>query len=54
MIRLPRYGSSEPDGPKSETFEFLYHHDMNMMRDDQLPAYHESHDRSPVITTYHD
>lgn len=37
MIRLPRYGSSDPDGRKSETFD--YPHESTMRGGDELPAY---------------
>ncbi|KAK3710434.1 Type 2 glycosyltransferase [Vermiconidia calcicola] len=50
MIRLPRYGAMEPDGRKSETFEYPH----EMMR--QLPAYDTHHVRANVrlMTPYHD
>lgn len=50
MIRLPRYGSTDPDGRKSETFEYPH----NFMQ--QLPAYeyHNMHTNVPLITTYYD
>lgn len=53
MIRLPRYGSTDTDGRKSETFEFPN----GAMQ--QLPAYdnkHEMHMRPELhlILPYHD
>ena len=50
MIRLPRYGSTDPDGRKSDTFE--YPHDLMQ----QLPAYDTHNTRTDVhlITTYYD
>ena len=47
MIRLPRYGSTDPDGRKSETFEYPN----NVMQ--QLPAY-ECRTNLPLITTHYD
>lgn len=35
MIRLPRYDSPDPDGRKSETFEYP----RDVAHGDQLPAY---------------
>lgn len=51
MIRLPRYGSTSPDGRKSATFD----HPLTHMREEQLPAY-ESHTTQHVrlMTVYHD
>lgn len=50
MIKLPRYGSTDPDGRKSETFE--YPHDFMQ----QLPAYetHNTRRLIPLMTTHHD
>ncbi len=50
MIRLPRYGSTDPDGRKSETFE--YPHELMQ----QLPAYDSYHilKNLPLITTHYD
>jgi len=52
MIRLPRYGSSDPDGRKSETFEFSN----DLIREDYLPAYEprRKHSNAPVTNHYHD
>ncbi|QIW97423.1 hypothetical protein AMS68_002941 [Peltaster fructicola] len=53
MIRLPRYGSLEPDGRKSDTFDLSDH---DLVQQDCLPAY-ETHLRptaSPITATYHD
>lgn len=58
MIRLPAYGSTDPDGHKSETFEYG-HDDFTQ----QLPAYdsHNPHHHQittppalPLITIDHD
>lgn len=52
MIRLPAYGSTSPDGRKSETFEYP-----DLPPDeDQLPAYdtHRKHHNIPLMTHYHD
>jgi len=35
MIRLPQYGSTEPDGRKSTSFDLPH----ELIRGDQLPAY---------------
>lgn len=53
MIRLPRYGSTDPDGRKSDTFE--YHTEVLQ----QLPAYDthrgmRSQHHQHLITTYYD
>lgn len=54
MIRLPRYGSTDPDGRKSETFEFPNDYPYEPMQ--ELPAY-DSHNNAlmmnaPLITTH--
>ncbi len=53
MIRLPRYGSSDPDGRKSETFEYT---DELLLKQEYLPAYesHNKHSRLPLTTRFHD
>lgn len=50
MIRLPRYGSTDPDGRKSDTFE--YPHELMQ----QLPAYdtHSLRGGLHLMTPYHD
>ena len=51
MIRLPRYGSTDPDGRKSDIFE--YPHEMMQ----QLPAYDTHNLRASVhhlMNPYHD
>ncbi|KAK5121328.1 Type 2 glycosyltransferase [Meristemomyces frigidus] len=52
MIRLPRYGSTSPDGRKSATFDQLNTNDL----DDQLPAYdpHGKDANFQLMTIYHD
>lgn len=54
MIRLPRYGSTSPDGRKSATFDPINANEL----DDQLPAY-DPHSKinnfqNMTTTTYHD
>ncbi|KAK5109391.1 Type 2 glycosyltransferase [Meristemomyces frigidus] len=53
MIRLPQYGSSVPDGRKSETFG---HGQMRHLQVEELPAYGPPTRTSHVATTdaYHD
>lgn len=55
MIRLPRYGSTDPDGRKSETFEYPQHFEQDHF-EQQLPAYehHNMHANIPLITTHYD
>ena len=50
MIRLPRYGSTDPDGRKSDTFEYP----QEMMQ--QLPAYDTHNLRTSVhlMNLFHD
>lgn len=50
MIRLPRYGSTEVDGRKSETFEYP---EQLIPTEDELPAYdtHRKHQNIPLIST---
>lgn len=53
MIRLPRYGSPDPEGRKSETFEFT---DELLLKQEYLPAYesHSKHSRLPLTTRFND
>ena len=53
MIRLPRYGSPDPEGRKSETFEFT---DELLLKQEFLPAYesHSKHSRLPLTTRFND
>ncbi|KJX96062.1 glycosyltransferase family 2 like protein [Zymoseptoria brevis] len=46
MMPLPPYGSTTPDGRKSETFDYM----QEMPLIDQLPAY-DTHDRHPPLSS---
>ncbi|OQO02021.1 hypothetical protein B0A48_12494 [Cryoendolithus antarcticus] len=52
MIRLPRYDSPEPEGRKSDTFQFNEKHEWR----DFLPAYdpHTRHTNLSIMTHLHD
>ena len=52
MIRLPRYGSPDPEGRKSETFEYTD----ELLKQEFLPAYesHSKHSRLPITTRFND
>lgn len=54
MIRLPRYGSTHPDGRKSITFD--HPHPNDLMGGDQLPAYdpHGKNTGVQMMTLFHD
>lgn len=49
MIRLPQYGSTIPDGRKSETFDFANN---EVVDEETLPAYdtHRKHHNLPLMT----
>jgi hypothetical protein len=53
MIRLPRYDSPDPEGRKSETFEFT---DELLDKQEYLPAYesHSKHPHLPLTTRFND